>query len=258
MVEIVKFLVKRARRERKGRINWPIGIPITLGDLGRVSRGLYVTEGVGSLQSLGIDFTEVPDTSPDSIDWQYSEDSELELAVKAKTGENVPDWSGLDKGEIGFSAKFGKKGSYRFVVPELTWKRIEMTPDLKAQLGKARRSRQIRMRDRLVVGIGVAKSYTLLISASEEAKIDFTAGGKFSSIADAEAKFSFKRSKGAVEHYVAKKGGALFLRLARIRRSGDFGRRGLESALESVPAADDNDEIVVIDEDFEFEDELDI
>ena len=75
MVEIVKFLVKRARRERKGRINWPIGIPITLGDLGRVSRGLYVTEGVGSLQSLGIDFTEVPDTSPDSIDWQYSEDS---------------------------------------------------------------------------------------------------------------------------------------------------------------------------------------
>ena len=254
MVEIVKFLVKRARRERKGRINWPIGTPIELGDLGRVSRGLYVTEGVGSLKSLGISFGDVDDPSPDAIDWQYAEDSELELAVKAKAGDNVPAWSGLDKGEIGFSAKFGRKGSYRFVVPDLRWKRIEVNAKLEAALKQARRNRLIRRRDRLVVGIGVAKSYTLLISTSSEANIDFTANANFKSIADAEAKFTFKRSKGAVEHYVAKKGGALFLRLARIRWSGAVGG-GLES-LESVPAAAD-EELVLIDEDFELEDELD-
>ncbi len=236
MVEIANFLAKRVRRERKGWLNWPLGTPIPLGDIGRTRRRLFETEAQGTLGDLGIAYEEDPDPSPDQVDWQYSRDSGIELFVKGTSSDvNIPKWSSLGAGELGFSAKFGKRGSYRLVVPELRWNRIKTTPALMAALKQARRDGRIRRRDRIVMGVGVASSYTLLVSLSNESTIDFTASAAFSNIADASAGFQYKRSSGAVERYVANAGGTLFLKLMKVRWSGEL------NMLKRVSSVEDDD-----------------
>lgn len=257
MTEIVKFLRSRTRKERKGWLNWPVGTPIELGDIGRVSRGIFATEEATGLRDLGITFDVANDPTPDQIDWKYSGDSNLEFFVKGKVNAGgIPNWSSLGAAELGFSAKFGKQGSYRLVVPELRWNRLQMTSDLRRQLKEARRGGRIRRRDRLVVGVAAANRYTLLVSITDNATVEFGADAEFDSIADAKAGFSFRSSKGAVEQYVAANGGVLLLRLAKVRWSRELDL--LESAAaEAMTAADGEIHLVESDTTLLHEDDID-
>jgi hypothetical protein len=222
----IELLSRRARRERFGWVNWPLGTEIEIGDLGRTDGGRFDTLEATDLGDLGVQFDTDPSPYQPSVNWQYQQDSGFELFIRGKRTDTreSPEFSSLGNAELGFSVKFSKQGSFLIEVPKVRWERIRMTSALRAELKSLRRQRRIRFRDRLVAGLGRAvEGYTLLVATEAESSITFTASGEFTGIATATVGFSFKSGSSSIIHQFGGANEILFLQLMRVRRIGGVG-----------------------------------
>lgn len=184
---------------------WLPGTPFILGDIGILNDNVFTH--VAFLNDFNIQFDPRIDENGDDV--EYSSQGSVSIATKM-SGTIAPQGSTLGDIDAGFIVEFGNENSVFFKANDIKTNLIENTAKLGEQILSLYREGRWNKNWVIITELVSAKTATILISNSTNAKIELRANANIDAkkldIADAKFDFGATFSKGMDTKIIAQSG----------------------------------------------------
>jgi hypothetical protein len=184
---------------------WLPSVPIKLGDVGIFNKGRF--ERITRLRNLGLSFEIRQDKTPSQV--SYATEGAVSLSFKAE-GEAPPPVSQLTAAQAGFLIEMTRANATLFQALETYSPSIEDQVTLGKQILELYKTGEWDLKYFVVTEILEARSATILISSSVNARVELSATGKINpgmiDLADIHAGLRLEHSRNMNTQIIATAG----------------------------------------------------
>ena len=189
------------------RPTWLPGTPVELGDIGEIKDGVF--RYITNLNQIGIHFDTRTDSDRDAID--YASRDGVTMTFKAG-GEVNQNFRAITEADAGLLIEFSRKGAVVMHLRNVSFNQIAdqhtLADEMLRSMATADESRQWQRNWVVITEVARAQYATIVISGSENSRIELRASGSVSpaSLAEVSAAFSVATESGISARVIAESG----------------------------------------------------